>query len=130
MKVGSRPSNPTALSPSSFKSLLLGRSLWTISGDSKYLILLQTVDNLEYIMYKGCYKGLPYNQTLKLTGCLENEFTCDDGQCIDISKRCNQIINCRDKSDEMRCQLLVLDYGYTSRVPPFTLVRALSYLFN
>ena len=54
---------------------------------------------------------------------MENEFTCDDGQCIDINKRCDQIINCLDESDEMRCQLFVLDNGYKSRVPPFTLVK-------
>ena len=32
-----------------------------------------------------CNKGRPYNTTLKLSGCnKDEEFTCDDGQCIKI----------------------------------------------
>ena len=34
LKVGSRPTNPTATSSSPFQTFLLGRSSWTISGDS------------------------------------------------------------------------------------------------
>ena len=69
-----------------------------------------------------CNKGLAYNLTLKLTGCKEDEFTCDDGQCIGIHTRCDQIINCRDKSDEKGCQLLNLEDGYNFDVPPFSTV--------
>ena len=31
-----------------------------------------------------CFNGDPYNITLKLSGCSESEFTCNDGQCINI----------------------------------------------
>ena len=119
LSVGSRPTNPSGVSSSTFKSFLLGRSTWTIFGDSKKSL------DAYYLswLYEGCNKGLPYNQTVKISGCMEDEFTCDDGQCIDISDRCDQIINCEDKSDEVRCQLIVLDYGYKRKVPPFTLVR-------
>ena len=49
---------------------------------------------------------------MKLTGCKDDEFTCDDGKCISMDKRCNQLQNCRDESDEIGCQILKLKYGY------------------
>ena len=58
--------------------------------------------------------------TVKLTGCEDTEFTCDDGQCIDINKRCDQIIHCRDESDEQNCNLLFLKEGYNLEIPPFS----------
>ena len=69
-----------------------------------------------------CNKGKPYNITLKLTGCADHEFTCDDGQCVDIGKRCDQILNCRDESDEQDCAILELKSGYNKMIPPFILV--------
>ena len=71
---------------------------------------------------QDCNRGRSYNQTVKLSGCMEDEFTCDDGQCIDINTKCDQIIDCRDKSDEQRCQLIVRDSGYKQTVPPFSVV--------
>ena len=59
---------------------------------------------------------------MKLSGCADDSFTCDDGQCIDINNRCDQVIDCRDKSDEMNCKLLVLEDGYNKDIPPFLLV--------
>ena len=73
--------------------------------------------------YSGCQKGETHEMTLKMSGCEEEEFTCNDGQCIDINLRCDQIINCRDKSDEENCQLMVLESGYKKNVVPFTTVR-------
>ena len=69
-----------------------------------------------------CNNRQPYTTTLKLTGCEEDEFTCSDGQCIDISQRCDQIEDCRDESDEMECRLLVIKEGYKKNVVPFTVV--------
>ena len=76
-----------------------------------------------------CNKGKPYNITLKLTGCADHEFTCDDGQCVDIGKRCDQIINCRDESDEQDCSILELKSGYNKMIPPFVLV-CISFFFS
>ena len=68
-----------------------------------------------------CHDGRPYSTQLKLTGCdQEGEFTCDDGHCIRMEERCDQLPDCRDKSDERGCQLLVLEEGYNRRVPPIT----------
>ena len=35
-----------------------------------------------------------------------------------MTKRCDQVPNCRDHSDEKGCQILVLEDGYNKRVPP------------
>ena len=59
---------------------------------------------------------------LKLTGCKEDEFTCDDGQCIKMERRCDQVTgkepNCRDKSDEKGCQLIIFEGDYNKNLPP------------
>ena len=40
-----------------------------------------------------CNEGQPYHKTLKLTGRGggEDEFTCDEGQCIKMEWRCDQV---------------------------------------
>ena len=86
-----------------FDSLMLGRSSWLIESD-----------------HSACNNMLPYTATLKLCGCGEDEFTCSDGQCINITRRCDQIVHCRDKSDEEDCRLLVLEKGYKKNIIPFT----------
>ena len=55
---------------------------------------------------------------MKLTACNEGQFTCDDGQCVKMDQRCNQLPNCGDESDETGCEILVLKHGYKKRVPP------------
>merc|ERR1711894_867100 len=56
---------------------------------------------------------------LKLTGCdPEGEFTCNDGQCIQMKRRCDQVPDCRDESDERGCKVIVLKDGYNKNVPP------------
>lgn len=67
---------------------------------------------------------------MKISGCAEDEFTCKDGQCIDINTRCDQIVNCRDNSDESNCNLLLLNPGYNFEVPPFTTVSSQCRLIN
>ena len=44
---------------------------------------------------------------LTFTVCRTTEFSCDDGQCIPIVLRCNDVINCRDSSDEKNCNVYV-----------------------
>ena len=33
------------------------------------------------------FPGQPYTTFLKLTGCLDGEFTCNDGECIQMEQR-------------------------------------------
>ena len=36
-----------------------------------------------------------------------------------MTKRCDQVVNCRDKSDEEECALLVIEGNYNKKVAPF-----------
>ena len=95
--------NVTAISKAPFESFTLGRHNWTIRGD------------------KGCSEeGEEYTTELKLSGCLEGNFTCNDGQCVSMEQRCDQIPDCRDKSDEENCNIVVLEKSYNKNVPPIT----------
>ena len=95
-------SDVTAMSVATKLSYVLGQHMWTVTGD-----------------VFTCQKGKPYTTYLKLSGCSPNgEFTCNDGQCVTMEERCNQIPNCRDKSDEVACQLLFLERNYNRKVPP------------
>ena len=38
-----------------------------------------------------CNQGTTNIQSLLISGCQEDEFTCDDGKCLDITQRCNNI---------------------------------------
>ena len=38
-----------------------------------------------------------------------------------MEQRCDQIIDCKDKSDEDNCKLIEFDKSYNSKVPPFTI---------
>ena len=93
--------NLTAWTSASQISYALGKHNWTISGDN----------------YQ-CSKNQNYEIQLKLTACKEDEFTCDDGHCIEMEERCDQMSQCSDESDERNCKLLVLQSGYNKDIPP------------
>ena len=94
--------NTIAVSKEISGRFMLGKQIWTVEGDSM-----------------KCNAGKPYNIELKLTRCNpERLFTCDDGQCIEIEERCNQVPDCRDESDERGCQLMILKDGYNKNIPP------------
>ena len=95
-------SNVTGISKVSHASFTLGKHNWTIKGD------------------EGCNSGDTYITELKMSGCQEDEFTCNDGQCVRMDQRCNQLPDCRDKSDERNCGILILEDGYNMEVPPVT----------
>ena len=92
-------SNVTGMSSASFATFTLGKHNWTIKGD------------------EGCSSEDTYITELKMSGCQEENFTCNDGQCVEIDLRCNQFPDCRDESDERNCNILVLKDGYNKKVP-------------
>ena len=61
-----------ATSDAKENSLLIGQQEWTIHNDSK-----------------SCSASTSYTRVLKLTGCNEEEFTCNDGNCVPMTSRCN-----------------------------------------
>ena len=40
---------------------------------------------------------------LMILGCAGDEFTCNNGECIDERRRCNSRVDCSDRSDEDGC---------------------------
>ena len=95
-------SNIKGLSQASHVSYAIGKHNWTIEGGG------------------ACNPGPKNNIQLKLTGCREGSFTCDNGQCIPMENRCDQITDCRDQSDEKGCKLLVLKESYNRNIPPIS----------
>ena len=93
-------SNVTGTSKASFASFTLGKHNWTIKGDT------------------DCSSRDTYDTELKMSGCSVGNFTCNDGQCVRMDLRCNQLADCRDESDEMNCGILVLKGGYNKKAPP------------
>ena len=57
---------------------------------------------------------------LKFTTCTPGQFTCNDGLCIDIEKRCDMAEDCKDFSDEENCQLIHMKGRYKTDIAPFT----------
>ena len=44
-----------------------------------------------------------FNYIIAPERCYENEFRCNDGECIDIIRRCDRNRDCYDGSDELSC---------------------------
>jgi hypothetical protein len=49
--------------------------------------------------------------------CNHNEFPCSNGECVDMTERCNYVNTCADMSDERNCMKLKLDEDYINVVP-------------
>ena len=56
---------------------------------------------------------------IKMTTCSDDQFTCHDGHCISMDLRCDQAPNCADSSDELSCQMLIMNGNYNKKIPPF-----------
>ena len=55
---------------------------------------------------------------LTLTTCSEDQFTCDNGLCIDILDRCNSRPDCFDLSDEFQCRKISPGRSYQPYIAP------------
>ena len=55
-----------------------------------------------------CNEGKTNLETLQLSSCPEGGFTCDDGKCLDISQRCNNIEVRNDQTIGSILQFVIL----------------------
>ena len=86
--------NTTAVTNAPLASYALGAHEWLIENDS----------------LECSNQGEPYKKRLKLSGCWEGEFTCNDGQCIrdwiscviNKNKSINQVFN----TYKLHCKLI------------------------
>ena len=59
-----------------------------------------------------------YHRLMTLTGCSETEFTCHDGSCLPMEKRCDGKKNCLDGADEDQCRSIISFSGYNKFLVP------------
>ena len=88
-----------AISNASIESLLMGRHLWTVYNDL------------------DC-GGEEAQLMLSFTTCKEDQFTCDNGLCINILDRCNSRPDCLDLSDEFECRKIDPGPSYQAYIAP------------
>ena len=55
--------------------------------------------------------GAQKYRRMNLNSCKENEFSCDDGKCVDMKLRCDRSYHCEDFSDEKET-VVVLELLY------------------
>ena len=49
---------------------------------------------------------------------LGTQFTCDSGSCIAVTRRCDDVVDCADESDEYDCIDVDIPYQYDELNPP------------
>ena len=105
--------------------------LWVTSNDNESIaVSTSSEESLLIGTHKIDFSGVKKDKcssdkgqesvVLKLTTCSDEQFSCKDGQCIHMEQRCDQAANCRDKSDEVNCRLLVMEDNYNKKIAPFS----------
>ena len=71
-----------------------------------------------------CYKKAGYVSEMTFSICFPNKYTCNSGHCIELHKKCNTAIDCKDKSDEHYCNFLRFGGNYEKGQLPGNLTFA------
>lgn len=56
---------------------------------------------------------------LVFSNCKDTQFTCNDGSCIPLIKKCDYVFDCEDNSDEFNCHFVKVEEGsYSKDISP------------
>ena len=117
-------SKTKATSSTNHASYVLGKHTWTIQNDHKQCHDENSQGgSIEYrteLKLSGCKQGLKPSSDGVWVPTNGGEFTCNDGQCVSMRKRCDQLQDCDDGSDEEGCNILSLMKGYNKKNPPYS----------
>ena len=58
---------------------------------------------MEKIVIGQRFKSKVTSYFCSFEGCSANQFTCNNGQCVTSTARCNGLNECTDGSDELNC---------------------------
>ena len=67
---------------------------------------------LKWWVKKGICESEDVQLEFVLSTCTTYEFTCDNGECVNLDLKCNMEIDCTDKSDEAYCDNLLIPPSY------------------
>ena len=97
------------------------RSLWQLEDltTGKIVVSLQQQGIQNYPIGTSTWRD-PDNLELRLNlgTCGQQHFSCGDGQCVPLSVRCDNKLDCSDGTDEERCQILKIPTTYVKDIPP------------
>uniref|UniRef100_A0A0P4WGZ1 C-type lectin domain-containing protein n=1 Tax=Scylla olivacea TaxID=85551 RepID=A0A0P4WGZ1_SCYOL len=107
--------------------IMLQEEVWVwLDSVTNHTIATMVNTNLDFPMGRRWWKlersvcgqkagGL---RRLLLSPCPPGHFTCDDATCIAMDHRCDFKHDCRDKSDELGCEVVSFPEDYQNHLPP------------
>ena len=102
-----------------YNKLIAEKQSWFLLNDDNETIF--KLENREYPIGRYDWLEIKSSKTISISfdNCDDTQFNCGDGLCINKRKRCNQIQDCFDNSDEENCSHILLYEDYNKDVPPF-----------
>ena len=85
---------------SELTSFVLGNHDWKVTNDF------------------GCYAEGTEVKRVSFSTCSLDQYTCNDGLCVELKSRCDGQVDCEDKSDEFECRLVEESKTYKKDLPP------------